>query len=59
MSGTDKQKVLYLLLLLFNRVYEKAQGILCAYCALFTGSTEYFYSPMAFHLPHLTQPYVV
>lgn len=45
MSGTDKQKVLYLLLLLFNRVYEKAQGI---WCALFTGSTEYFRSPLAF-----------
>lgn len=48
MSGTDKQKVLYLLLLLFNRVYEKAQGIRCAYWALFTGSTEYFRSPLAF-----------
>lgn len=43
MSGTDKQKVLYLLLLLFNRVYEKAQGILCAYCALFAGPTAYFF----------------
>lgn len=48
MSGTDKQKVLYLLLLLFNRVYEKAQGIRCAYYALFTGSTKYFGSPLAF-----------
>lgn len=48
MSGTDKQKVLYLLLLLFNRVYEKAQGIWCAYCAVFTGPAEYFCSPLAF-----------
>lgn len=54
MSGTDKQKVLYLLLLLFNRVYEKAQGISCAYCALFAGSTEYFFLTFCSLLPHLT-----
>lgn len=60
MSGTDKQKVLYLLLLLFNRVYEKAQGIWCAtYCALFTGSYCIFLLTFGFPLLHLTQPYVV
>lgn len=45
MSGTDKKKVLYLLLLVFNSVYEKAQGIWCPYCAMFTGSAEYYWSP--------------
>lgn len=47
MSGTDKQKVLYLLLLLFYRVYEKAQGIWCAYSVLFTGAAQYFCKPLA------------
>lgn len=60
MSGTDKQKVQYLLLLLFNRVYEKAQGSSCASCALFTGSTAYFFfSTFGSPLLHLTQPYAV
>lgn len=48
MSGTDKQKVLYLLLLLFNKVHEKAQGIWWVYCAMFTASSEYFCPLRAF-----------
>lgn len=52
MSKTDKQKVLYLPLIAFQRCMKRHRGARVRTCALFTSSAAYFFLTFGSPLLH-------